>query len=333
MFWQEPYIFKNPQYLFLLLLIPLFVGWYIWKKNKDYPSLVISSIIPFKSLETSWKSALRHVMFGLKMLALALIIIALARPQTMLSKEKISSEGIDIVIALDISSSMLARDFQPNRLEAAKNVAIDFINDRPNDRIGLVVFSGESFTQCPITTDHQVLTELIKKIKSGMIEDGTAIGLGLANAVDRLKKSEAKSKVIILLTDGENNAGFIDPETAAEMAKTFNIRVYTVGVGSIGTAPYPVQTPFGIQFQNMPVRIDENLLKSISSITGGQYFRATDENKLREIYHEIDRLEKTKIQIMSLKRYRDKYAPFVFLALILIVLDYTLRMTVLKTYP
>lgn len=237
---------------------------------------------------------LRHLLFACKVLAIVFLVTALARPQSSNSWQTYSSEGIDIVLGLDISTSMLARDFTPDRLEAAKEVATKFILERPQDRIGLVVFAGESFTQCPLTTDQAVLVNLLREVQSGMIEDGTAIGLGLANAVNRLKDSPAKSKVVILLTDGVNNRGSIAPVTAAELAKTYGIRVYTIGVGTYGEAPYPVQTPFGIQLQNVPVEIDEAVLKQIASVTGGQYFRATDNDKLQQIYNEIDQLEKSK---------------------------------------
>jgi Ca-activated chloride channel family protein len=253
--------FANPEFLWgLLILIPITV-WYILKDENNYTSVQISSLRAFPKTPHTYKFYMRYVLFGLKLILLALLIIMLARPQTTNYWEDKTTEGIDIVIALDISSSMLARDFVPNRLEASKDVAISFISGRPNDRMGLVVFSGESFTQCPLTTDHAVLINLFKDIKQGMIEDGTAIGMGLANAVNRLKDSDAKSKVIILLTDGVNNMGAIDPITAAQLAKSFGIRVYTIGVGKNGYAPYPVQTMFGIQYQDMEVKIDEETLK------------------------------------------------------------------------
>ena len=241
------------------------------------------------------------------MVAVALLIVILARPQSTNSWSNSSTEGIDIMLAMDISGSMLAQDLKPNRLEAAKDVAASFINGRPNDNIGLVVFSAESFTQCPLTTDHTVLLNLFKDIQSGMIQDGTAIGLGLANAVSRIKDSHAKSKVIILLTDGSNNAGEIAPVTAAEIAKTFGVRVYTIGVGTKGMAPYPFQTAFGVQYQNIPVEIDEATLKQIASTTGGQYFRATDNASLKEIYSEIDQMEKTKISVQEYSKKQEEY--------------------------
>jgi len=267
------------------------------------------------------------------MIAIALIIFVLARPQSTNSWQNTSTEGIDIMLAMDISSSMLAQDLKPNRLEAAKDVASSFINGRPNDNIGLVVFSGESFTQCPLTTDHTVLLNLFKDIHSGMIDDGTAIGLGLANAVSRIKDSQAISKVIILLTDGSNNMGEIAPVTAAEIAKAFGIRVYTIGVGTRGMAPYPFQTAFGVQYQNIPVEIDEDALKQISSTTGGQYFRATDNSSLKEIYTEIDKLEKTKISVQEYSKKQEEYKNWALLIFALLLVEILLRYTLLRNIP
>jgi Ca-activated chloride channel family protein len=254
----------------------------------------------------------------------------LARPQKTDKFQDVSTEGIDIVLAQDISGSMLARDFKPDRLEAAKNIATEFISGRPYDRIGLVVFSGESFTQCPITTDHAVLINLLREIQSGMIEDGTAIGMGLATAVNRIKDSQSKSKVIILLTDGVNNKGEIAPATAADIAKTFGIRVYTIGVGTQGTAPYPVQTPYGIQYQNMPVEIDEGILQQISQTTGGKYFRATDNDKLTQVYKEIDKLEKSKIDVKQYSRKEERYLLPALFAFCMLVLEIIARNTIFK---
>jgi len=261
---------------------------------------------------------------------MGLLIIVLARPQKTDRFHNIKTEGIDIILAMDISGSMLARDFKPDRLEASKNVATEFISGRPYDRIGLVVFSGESFTQCPLTTDHAVLINLMRELQSGMIEDGTAIGNGLALAVNRIKDSDAISKVIILLTDGVNNRGEIAPSTAADIAKTYGIRVYTVGVGTIGTAPYPVQTPFGIQYQDIPVEIDEEILQDIAEKTGGKYFRATDNNKLVEVYNEIDQLEKSKIDVHQFMKKEEKYLLPALFALILIALEILIRNTIYK---
>jgi Ca-activated chloride channel family protein len=272
-------------------------------------------------------------LFGLKILAMAIIIIVLARPQSTNKLRNAISEGIDIVIALDISGSMLAEDFTPNRIEAAKNVASEFINGRPDDRIGLVIFSAESFTQCPITTDHAVLLNLFRGIHSGMIEDGTAIGLGLSTAINRLNGSKAVSKVIILLTDGVNNTGSISPLTAAEIAKVYGIRVYTIGIGTNGVAPYPVQTPLGIQYQDMEVNIDEPMLKHMAQMTHGQYFRATNTQTLREIYGEIDHLEKSRIEVHEYKKHDDEFFIYGLVVLIMLVTELIVRNTILKTIP
>ena len=259
--------------------------------------------------------------------------MAIARPQSTLSWKDEKTEGIDIVLALDISSSMLARDFEPDRLEASKDLAIQFINGRRNDRMGLVVFSGESFTQCPLTTDHNVLINLFRDINSGIIEDGTAIGMGLATSVNRLKDSNSPSKVIILLTDGVNNAGTIAPITAAELAQTFGIKVYTIGVGSMGQAPYPVNTPYGIQLRNMPVEIDEELLEDIAQSTGGKYFRATNNAKLKQIYEEIDRMEKIEIEVKEFSQKKEEFLIFVLIAAALLLAEIALRHTLLRQIP
>ncbi|MCS2893237.1 VWA domain-containing protein [Parabacteroides faecis] len=327
-------VFANPTYLYLLLLLIPMIGWYIWKLCKSQASLQVSSSEAFDAPgATSWKVYLRHVPFALRMAAIAVLIIILARPQSTNSWQNTSTEGIDIVMAMDISSSMLAQDFKPNRLEASKDVAASFINGRPNDNIGLVVFAAESFTQCPLTTDHTVLLNLFKDIQPGIIQDGTAIGLGLANAVSRIKDSQAKSKVIILLTDGVNNAGEIAPVTAAEIAKTFGIRVYAIGVGTQGTAPYPFQTAFGVQYQDIPVEIDEPTLKQIASTTGGQYFRATDNNSLKEIYSEIDKMEKTKISVQQYSKKQEEYKNWALLLFALLLVEILLRNTLLRNIP
>jgi Ca-activated chloride channel family protein len=286
---------------------------------------------PFEKAGTTFRHYLRYILFALRILAITLLILVLARPQSTDKFQDVTTEGIDIVLALDISGSMLARDFKPDRLEASKNVATEFISGRPYDRIGLVVFSGESFTQCPLTTDHAVLINLLRDIKSGMIEDGTAIGMGLANGINRIKDSEAKSKVIILLTDGINNRGEIAPATSAEIAKTYGIRVYTIGVGTQGMAPYPVQTPFGTQFQNMPVEIDEAILKEIAQTTGGRYFRATDNDKLVQVYGEIDKLEKSKIDVRQFSRKEEKYMIPAIIAFFLLAVEILLRNTIYKS--
>ena len=333
----EGFTFKNPEFFYLLLVIIPMAAWYIFRQKRNTASIQVSSTASVFKIPKTIKHYLRHLVFLFEIFALALFTVVMARPQSSSSWENVTTEGIDIVIALDISSSMLAQDFTPNRLEAAKNVAMQFISGREYDRIGLVVFSGEAFTQCPLTTDRAVLLNLFKDIHSGMIEDGTAIGNGLATAVARLKDSKAVSRVVILLTDGENNSGEIAPVTAAEIAKTYGIRVYTVGVGSIGTAPYPVQvqTPFGVQTQirDMEVKIDEKTLQEISNITDGKYFRATGNTKLEEIYKEIDQLEKSKIEVKQLSRKSEEFLPYALAGLLLLILSLLLRTTVFRSIP
>lgn len=325
--------FAHPDFFYLLLIIPLMIAWYIYKNFRSKAEIKISTTLPFAAVKKSARLYLYHLLFVFRILAFALIVVALARPQTTSSSTDVSIEGIDIVISLDISGSMLAEDFQPNRMEAAKDLAIEFIEGRPGDRIGLVVFAGESFTQVPLTTDHRVLTDLFRKIRTGMIEDGTAIGDGLATAIARLTESDAVSKVIILLSDGVNNMGAIDPLSAAEIARMKNIRVYSVGIGSYGTAPFPVQTPFGIRYQNVPVEIDEELLMEISEITGGKYFRATSNTKLREVYAEIDQLEKSKIDVTEFYKRSEEFLPFALLALLFFVVEILLKYTFFRTTP
>lgn len=323
-------VFAEPIFLYLLLLVPLMIAFYVLKQHKAVSSVRMPGLQPFEKSPTTFRHYLRHVLFAIRTLAVSLIIIVLARPQATNSFQDISTEGIDIILTLDISGSMLARDFRPDRLEASKNVATEFISGRPYDRIGLVVFSGESFTQCPLTTDHAVLINLLREIKSGMIEDGTAIGMGLATAVNRIKDSDSKSKVIILLTDGVNNRGAIAPLTAAEIAKTYSIRAYTIGVGTQGVAPYPVQTSFGLQYQDMPVEIDENILKEIAQMTGGKYYRATDNDKLAQVYAEIDKLEKSKIDVRQFKRKDEKFIAPALIAFCLILIEVFARNTLFK---
>ena len=325
--------FAHPKMLYLLLLIPAFVAWYIFRQKDSRASLQMSTLMPFGGAPVSIRVYLRHLPFSLRMLAIALIIIVMARPQSFNVTQNIETEGIDIMIALDISTSMLAQDFKPDRFEAAKDIAIQFVSGRRNDRIGLVIFAGESFTMCPLTTDLRTVANQFKDIKMGLIEDGTAIGVGLATAVARLKESDAQSKVVILLTDGVNNRGEIAPLTAADIAKTFGIRVYTVGVGSHGTAPFPMQTPFGTRMQDMKVEIDEDVRKDIASVTGGQYFRATDGKGLAQVYEQIDQLEKTKIEMVETTRKSEKFALFAILAILLLGLDLLLRTTVLRSVP
>jgi len=323
--------FAQPDFLYLLIIIPFMIGFYLYKQQKAIPSLSVPGSDQFVNSAKTFRHFIRHLLLGLRTAAIALLIIILARPQKTDNFQDVSTEGIDIVLTLDISGSMLARDFKPDRLEASKNVATEFITGRPYDRMGLVVFSGESFTQCPITTDHAVLINLMRELKSGMIEDGTAIGMGLATAVNRIKDSEAKSKVIILLTDGVNNRGMIAPLTAAEIAKTYGIRVYTIGVGTQGVAPYPVQTPFGVQYQDMPVEIDEGILKEIAKMTDGKYFRATDNEKLVEVYAGIDKLEKSRIDVRQFKLKEEKFILPAIIAFILIIIEIIFRNTIFKS--
>ncbi len=325
--------FANPDFFFLFLFVVAMIVWYILKQNTNNASIQISTIKGFEGTKKSYRYYLRHLNFALRVLVISLLIIVIARPQTTNKWQSSTTKGIDIIMALDISGSMLSEDFKPNRIEAAKQDAIQFISGRPNDRIGLVIFSGESFTQCPLTTDHAVLINLFKNIKSGMIKDGTAIGLGLANAVNRLKDSKAKSKVIILLTDGVNNQGEIAPITAAEIAKTYGIRVYTIGVGTRGMAPYPFKTAFGTQYQNVKVEIDEKVLTKIAQITGGKYFRATDNQKLKQIYKEIDKLEKSKIAVKKYSEKQDDYLPFAIAAALLLIFEILFKNTILRNIP
>lgn len=329
----EGLTFKNPELFYLLLAILPLAAWYIFRQKRNTASIQVSSTASVFKAPRTIRHYLRHLVFVCQMIALAFFVVVLARPQASSNWENVTTEGIDIIIALDISSSMLARDFSPDRLEAAKNVAMEFISGRQYDRMGLVVFAGEAFTQCPLTTDRAVLLNLFKDIKSGLIEDGTAIGNGLATGVSRLKDSEAISRVVILLTDGENNRGEVAPLTAAEIAKTFGIRVYTVGVGSIGTAPYPVQTPFGIELRDMPVKIDEDLLTEIANITGGQYFRATSNKKLEEIYKEIDALEKSKIDVQQYSRKSEEFLEFAILGALFLIAGIFLRTTIFRNIP
>jgi len=325
--------FLHPHFFWLLLIIPAYIGWYVWKQKGMQASLQISTLKGFTHAPVSKKVYLRHLLFAFRVLSIALLITVLARPQSSNSFRNEITEGIDIMMALDISGSMMAEDFKPNRLEAAKDVASEFIKGRSDDKIGLVIYASESFTQCPLTTDHKVLQNLFKDIQLGLLEDGTAIGMGLATAVQRIKDSKAKSKVIILLTDGVNNSGEIAPMTAAEIAKTFGIRVYTIGVGTMGMAPFPMQTVFGKQYQQVEVKIDEELLQGIADMTDGQYFRATDKQKLDEIYREIDQLEKTRIEVREYTKRKEEYWLFAALAGLFLLLEIFLRSTVLRNLP
>lgn len=331
----ENFEFVNPQFFWLFLILPALLLWYFWKRKQQTASLKISSIKGFKTGK-NWLAKLRPLLFFLRLLAISALIVAMARPRTVDESTRIkTSQGIDIVMAIDVSASMLARDLRPNRLEALKTVAARFINARPNDRIGLVEYAGESFTKTPLTSDKSIVLSSLKAIVyNTIIEGGTAIGSGLATAVNRLKESRAKSKVIILLTDGVNNSGFIDPKIASELAVEFGIKVYTIGLGSNGMASSPIgiRPDGGFRYGNVAVEIDEVLLKEIAKTTGGQYFRATSATKLKEIYEEINKLEKTDIEEFKYTNYDEMFRPWVFLALGLLGLDLLLRYTLFRSF-
>lgn len=325
--------FANPGYLWLLLILIPYLVWYIKKHRMLYPSIGLSSTLPFKS-HRSFKGILIHVMFAIRLSAIALLIVCIARPQTSDSWSTSSTEGTDIVLAMDISTSMLARDFKPDRFEAAKEIASRFVSGRESDNIGLVIFAGESFTALPMTTDRSVIVNYIKDLRMGMLQDGTAIGDGLATSINRIKEGKAKSKSIILLTDGSNNTGNVAPLTAAEIARKLGIKVYTIGIGSKGMAPYPAENEFGrITFVNMPVVIDEESLQKIASVTGGKYYRATDNTALGQIFEEIDALEKTKIDVRNFTDKTESFAIVAFIALLLLILEAILRNTYLRSIP
>lgn len=321
--------FEYPKLLWLLALPVLLTVHYLWMELRGRrPHLRVSSTEPWLEGGTSPLAVLRHVPFALRIFALVMMVIAIARPRSSSEIEKIDTEGIDIVLAMDVSTSMLARDFNPDRISAAKDIAIEFIAQRPSDRIGIVVFAGESYTQCPLTTDRATLINLMKEVQTGLIEDGTAIGNGLATAVARMMDSDAKSRVVILLTDGVNNSGEISPATAAEIAATYGIRTYTIGVGANGMAPYPVMTPWGTELRQMQVEIDEDLLKQIASATGGRYFRATDNTKLSEIYSEINRMEKARTTIDSFPVYKELFMNYALAALAALILEMLVRLLI-----
>ncbi len=325
--------FAYPQFLWLLLVVPAMTAWYLLRQRSRYPAIRVSGLHWGEKTPLTIRNYLRHLPFVFRMVTVALLIVVLARPQTHDVWEETETEGIDIMISLDISSSMLAEDFRPNRMEAARDIAAEFIAGRRNDRIGLVIFSGESFTQCPLTTDHAVLVNLLREVEIGMIEDGTAIGMGIATAVNRLRNSDSQSRVIIMLTDGVNNRGAIDPITAANIAATFGIRVYTVGVGSSGPAPFPVQTPRGVQYQSIEADIDEEALQEIAEITGGRYFRAEDEDKLIEIYSEIEELEKSLTDVRHFASTSEEYKGFALLAGLLLMAEWLVRVLFLRSIP
>ena len=330
--WLQHIRFAYPQLLWLLLMLPFLIIWYYSNWKKDTSSFTLSTVGIYKK-HAGFKNALYHLPFFIRMLVMSILIIAIARPQTRNDEERIEGEGIDIILCIDVSGSMLAEDFLPNRMEAAKEVAIKFIEGRKTDRIGLVIFSGESFTQCPLTTDHAVLISQVYGIRSGVLQDGTAIGSGLATSVERLKKSESKSKVVILLTDGENNGGLIPPNTAKEIAKVFRVKVYTIGVGTDGYANMPQQANGTVVRTQEKVNIDEKLLTQIASETGGNYFRAKDNESLKNIYSEIDKLEKSKIETSKFAKYAEEFYPLAIAVVLLLLVEAWLRYKTLRKFP
>lgn len=330
--------FANKEYLFLLLLAIPYIIWYVMYRKKSEPTIRMADTFAFRYAPKSWRVTLMPLLLVLRLLAFTMLVIVLARPQTQNSWKNQTVEGIDIMMAMDVSTSMLAEDLKPNRIEAAKNVAAEFIAGRPNDNIGLTIFAGESFTQCPLTIDHASLLSLLHNVRTdiamrGLIEDGTAIGMGLANAVSRLKESKAKSRVVILLTDGSNNRGDISPMTAAEIAKSLGIRVYTIGVGTTGTARYPLPVAGGTQYVNLPVEIDENTLRGIASATDGDFYRAKNNKELNQIYQEIDKLEKSKLNVRQYSRRYEAYQPFAAAAVFFLLLEILFRITVFRRIP
>ncbi len=327
------YSFAYPYMFLFLLIIPAMIFWWIFKIRRKSPALTFSKLGFLFDYKKSFKEKFNQIPIVLRLLGMILLIIALARPQSFSSGENVFTEGIDIAIVLDISGSMLAEDFKPNRLDAAKNITQNFIDGRITDQIGLVIFSRDAFTQCPLTIDYNVLKNLLREVKSGMIEDGTAIGNAIANGVNRLKESKSKSRVMILLTDGINNAGEIDPLTSSEIAKKYGIRIYTIGVGTLGEAPYPFQTPFGIRYQMVPVEIDENILKQIAANTGGKYFRATNNKKLENIYNEIDKMEKTRTEVTSYRTKKELFFPWLISGLLILLFELGLSKTLFKRLP
>lgn len=330
--------FANKEYFLLLILLIPYILWYFLYKNKREPTMLMSDTLAYRYAPKSWKMKLINLPMVLRCLAFIFIVIVMARPQTHTSWGNKQVEGIDIMLAMDVSTSMLAEDLKPNRLEAAKNVASEFISDRPNDNIGLTIFAGEAFTQCPMTTDHASLINMLRSVRTdiaarGLISDGTAIGMGLANAVSRLKDSKAKSKVVILLTDGSNNMGDISPLTSAQIAKSLGIRVYTIGVGTNKVAPYPMPVAGGVQYVNIPVEIDSKTLKNIAETTDGNYYRATSNNQLKQIYKDIDKLEKSKIDMKKYSKFYEAYQPFAIIALLILLCEVILRTVVFRRIP
>ena len=330
--------FANKEYLLLLLLIIPYLIWYVMYRKKTEPTMRMSDTYAFRYAPRSWKVTLMPLSMLLRILAFTMTVLVLARPQTQNAWSNKSVEGIDIMLAMDVSTSMLAEDLKPNRIEAAKQVASEFIAGRPDDNIGLSIFAGEAFTQCPMTTDHASLLNMLQNVRTdiaarGLIEDGTAIGMGLANAVSRLKESKAKSKVVILLTDGSNNRGDISPMTAAEIAKSLGIRVYTIGVGTNNVAPYPMPVAGGVQYVNIPVEIDTKTLSEIAAATEGDFYRATNTKELRNIYKEIDQLEKSKLNVKTFSKRYEAYQPFALVAILALLLEILLRITIFRRIP
>lgn len=326
--------FEYPELLWLLAVPVLMVLHYLWLElGERHPHMRVSTSMPWMAGGPSFMALLRHLPFLLRTFALVMLVIAIARPRSSEEMERVDTEGIDIMLAMDVSTSMLARDLVPDRISASKDIAIEFISQRPSDRMGIVVFAGESFTQCPLTTDRATLINLMKEVQTDLIEDGTAIGNGLATAVARMKDSDAKSRVVILLTDGVNNRGEITPQMAAEIAKTYGVRVYTIGVGQEGMAPYPVMTPWGVEIQNVKVEIDEKLLSEIAESTGGRYFRATDNTKLAEIYSEINKMEKARTTVDSFPVYKELFGRYALLALLAIILELVFNWFIIRRLP
>jgi Ca-activated chloride channel family protein len=325
--------FAYPYLLLTGLIVPVMIFWHFFKGKKSQPSINFPRLNLIKDRPSTLKERFVSLPFFLRLVGLLALVIALARPQSFSTGENVFTEGIDIVLVLDISGSMLAEDFKPNRLEAAKKITDNFIEGRTSDQIGLVIFSRDAFTQCPLTIDYSVLRNQLREVKSGMIEDGTAIGNAIANGINRLKDSKSKSKVMVLLTDGVNNSGEVNQITAAEIANKFGIRIYTIGVGSIGQAPYPFQTPFGVRYQMVPVEIDEPVLKQIAEMTGGKYFRATNNKKLEDIYNEIDKLEKTRVEVTSFRSKKELFFPWLVVGLFLVFFDFGLSRTLFRRLP
>ena len=330
--------FASKEYFILLILLIPYILWYFLYRKKSEPTMQMSDTFAYRYAPKSWRMRLVNLPMVLRCIAFTLIVIVMARPQTHNSWDNRQVDGIDIMMAMDVSTSMLAEDLKPNRIEAAKNVASEFIADRPNDNIGLTIFAGEAFTQCPMTTDHSSLINLLQSVRTdiaarGLISDGTAVGMGLANAVSRLKNSKSKSKVVILLTDGSNNMGDISPMTSAQIARSLGIRVYTIGLGTNKVAPYPMPVAGGVQYVNIPVEIDTKTLSDIAAMTEGNFYRATNNRELKQIYKDIDKLEKTKMDVKTYSKRYEAYQPFAIAALIVLLFELLLRTTVLRRIP